>query len=121
MKKLTGNSLNDLAIKAAKPKAQSYTLRDGDGLFLLVHPNGSKYFQLRTTLHNKRKLIQLPASLENFDQLPNSAYVRLPVVKGLYAYSKSTVYRNIKKGRIGEGGLPTNGEKINQQEKSQYF
>jgi integrase len=59
MKKLTSNSLNDLAIKAAKPKAQPYTLRDGDGLFLLVHPNGSKYFQLRTTLHNKRKLIQL--------------------------------------------------------------
>ncbi|MEQ1602988.1 MAG: integrase arm-type DNA-binding domain-containing protein [Methylophilaceae bacterium] len=59
MKKLTADSLNDLTIKAAKPTAKSYTLRDGNGLFLLVHPNGSKYFQLRTTLHGKAKLIQL--------------------------------------------------------------
>jgi hypothetical protein len=27
----------------------------------IVHPNGSKYFQLRTTLHSKAKLIQLGA------------------------------------------------------------
>ncbi|ADI30178.1 tyrosine-type recombinase/integrase [Methylotenera versatilis] len=59
MAKLNSDLLDDLTIKAAKPKAKQYTLRDGNGLFLLVHPNGSKYFQLRTTLHNKRKLIQL--------------------------------------------------------------
>lgn len=59
MPKLTVNALDDLTIKAAKPKDRPYTLRDGNGLFLLVHPNGSKYFQLRTTLHGKPKLIQL--------------------------------------------------------------
>lgn len=59
MKKLTTNALDDLTIKAAKPKEKPYTLRDGGGLFLLIHPNGSKYFQLRTTLHGKPKLIQL--------------------------------------------------------------
>lgn len=59
MAKLTSNTLDDLTIKAAKPSEKEYTLRDGGGLFLLVHPNGAKYFQLRTTLNGKPKKIQL--------------------------------------------------------------
>jgi len=59
MAKLASNLLDDLKIKAANPEVKQYTLRDGEGLTLLIHPNGSKYFQLRTTLHGKRKLIQL--------------------------------------------------------------
>ena len=59
MSKRKADLLDDLSIKAAKPKDKQFTLRDGNGLFLLVHPNGSKYFQLRTTLHGKAKLIQL--------------------------------------------------------------
>jgi predicted DNA-binding transcriptional regulator AlpA len=66
------------------------------------------------------KQSSIPESLENFDQLPNSAYVRLPVVKGLFAYSKSTVYRNIKKGRIppqkdiSDGGVGWNVGELRQ-------
>lgn len=59
MAKLNADLLDDLKIKAAKPRAAEYTLRDGNGLFLLVHPNGGKYFHLRTTLHSKSKKIQL--------------------------------------------------------------
>lgn len=59
MKKLSAELLTDLGIKSAKTKPKQYTLRDGNGLFVLIHPNGSKYFQLRTTLHGKQKLIQL--------------------------------------------------------------
>jgi integrase len=59
MAKLKSDLLDDLTIKAAKSKEKGYSLRDGNGLFLLIHPNGSKYFQLRTTLHGKAKLIQL--------------------------------------------------------------
>ncbi len=59
MAKLKADLLDDLTIKATKPKEKQYTLRDGNGLFLLVHPNGSKYFQLRVTLHGKQKPIQL--------------------------------------------------------------
>ena len=59
MAKLNADLLDDFTIKAAKPDEKQYTLRDGNGLFLLIHPNGSKYFQLRTTLHGKPKLIQL--------------------------------------------------------------
>jgi integrase len=59
MAKLNADLLDDLKIRAAKPNLKQYTIRDGNGLFLLVHPNGSKYFQLRTTLHGKPKLIQI--------------------------------------------------------------
>lgn len=51
--------LTDKAISNAKPADNPYTLKDGNGLFVLIHPNGSKYFQLRATLHGKAKLIQL--------------------------------------------------------------
>jgi integrase len=59
MAKLNADLLDDLTIKAAKPREKEYTLRDGNGLFLLIHPSGAKYFHLRTTLHGKPKKIQL--------------------------------------------------------------
>jgi len=42
----------------------------------------------------------IPSELSNFDQLPDSAHVRLPVVASLYACSSVTVWRNVKKGVI---------------------
>ena len=42
----------------------------------------------------------IPQELRYFDQLPDSAYVRLPVVAGLYGCSNSTVWRNVKLGKI---------------------
>ncbi|MFM9914145.1 MAG: tyrosine-type recombinase/integrase [Methylophilaceae bacterium] len=46
-------------IENAKSSGKPWTLKDGGGLFVLIHPNGSKYFQLRTTLHGKDKLVRL--------------------------------------------------------------
>ena len=59
MAKLNADLLDDLTVKAARPRDKEYTLRDGNGLFLLIHPNGGKYFHLRTTLHGKPKKIQI--------------------------------------------------------------
>ncbi len=42
----------------------------------------------------------LPAELIQFDQLPDIAHVRLPVVKGLYGCSESAIWRNCKTGAI---------------------
>lgn len=54
-------SNGDLVVKNAHIESKQYTLTDSScrGLYLLVHPNGSKYFQARATLDGKRKLIQL--------------------------------------------------------------
>lgn len=44
----------------------------------------------------------IPAGLANFDTLPDSAFVKLPVVLGLCDCSAATAYR-----RIAAGILPT--------------
>lgn len=40
-------ALTNNEIKNAKPREKAYKLSDGDGLFLLVAPNGSKYWRFK--------------------------------------------------------------------------
>jgi len=49
---------------------------------------------------SKKQNREIPFALTNFDRLPDSADVRLPVVAGLYACSEPTVWRGVKSGRI---------------------
>lgn len=49
--------LTDTAIRAAKPKAKPYKISDERGLFLLVSPNGSKYWRLKYRYIGKEKLL----------------------------------------------------------------
>ncbi len=51
--------LNDITIKKAKPKDRQYKLTDGEGMHLLVHPNGGKYWRLRYKLAGKEKTLAL--------------------------------------------------------------
>lgn len=55
----TVGKLSAAAVKQAKPKAKPYKLGDGGGLFLLVNPNGSKYWRLKFRLHGKEKTFAL--------------------------------------------------------------
>ncbi|MCR4667713.1 MAG: Arm DNA-binding domain-containing protein, partial [Desulfovibrio sp.] len=47
------------AVKAATPKEKQYKLSDGNGMFLLVHPNGSKYWRLKYRIAGKEKTLAL--------------------------------------------------------------
>lgn len=51
--------LTDKAIKAFKPRNSQYKKADGKGLFLLIHPNGSKYWRFKYLIHNKEKSLSL--------------------------------------------------------------
>jgi predicted DNA-binding transcriptional regulator AlpA len=42
----------------------------------------------------------IPAALANFDILPDSAHVRLPVVAALRGSSPATVWRHVKAGLL---------------------
>lgn len=42
----------------------------------------------------------IPDALTNYDSFPDSAHVRLPVVRALYGCSSATVWRNVRKGVI---------------------
>lgn len=45
----------------------------------------------------KSELAQaIPEALANFDKLPDSAYIRLPVMKGLYGVSSASIWRGVK-------------------------
>ncbi len=51
--------LTDTAIKNAKPQAKQVKLFDGEGLFLLVTPNGGKWWRLKYRFGGKEKLLSL--------------------------------------------------------------
>ncbi|MDA8129658.1 MAG: integrase arm-type DNA-binding domain-containing protein [Betaproteobacteria bacterium] len=50
---------SDATIKAAKPQAAPYRLSDGSGLYLLVRPDGKKWWRLDYTHEGKRKTLSL--------------------------------------------------------------
>ncbi len=52
-------SLSDTAIKNAKPQDKPYKIADDKGMYLLVNPNGSKYFRLDYRYNKKRKTLAL--------------------------------------------------------------
>ncbi|WP_407438515.1 tyrosine-type recombinase/integrase [Lelliottia sp.] len=50
-------ALTDTKVRSAKPEAKEYSLVDGDGMFLLIHPNGSKYWRFRFRFAGKQHLM----------------------------------------------------------------
>jgi prophage regulatory protein len=57
--------------------------------------------KINTEAAHERAIPPIPAELTHFDELPDCAHVRQPVVMALYATkSPSTIWRNVKKGLI---------------------
>lgn len=52
-------SLSDAKVRNAKPKAKPYKITDGEGMFLLVTPSGSKYWRLKYHFAGREKLLAL--------------------------------------------------------------
>jgi len=52
-------SLSDAKVRNAKPRTKPYKIADGEGLFLLITPSGSKYWRLRYFFAAKEKLLAL--------------------------------------------------------------
>lgn len=50
---------SDATIKASKPKTTPYRLFDGDGLYLLIRPDGKKWWRLDYAIAGKRKTVSL--------------------------------------------------------------
>ena len=57
--KYTPVLLNDVKIRNAKPQAKPYKMTDGDGMFLYIHTNGSKYWRFKYRYAGKEKLLAL--------------------------------------------------------------
>ena len=52
-------ALTDIKVRTAKPTDKQYKLTDGNGMHLLVHPNGSKYWRLQYRFDGKQKMLAL--------------------------------------------------------------
>ncbi|EBK1958358.1 DUF4102 domain-containing protein [Salmonella enterica subsp. enterica serovar Newport] len=52
-------ALTDAKIRAAKPDEKPYKLADSGNMFLLVHPNGSRYWRLRYRFRGKERTLAL--------------------------------------------------------------
>jgi hypothetical protein len=51
--------ISDTAVRKAKPEAKPYKMADGGGMFLLVQPNGGKWWRLKFRFGGKEKLLAL--------------------------------------------------------------
>lgn len=57
-------ALTDVKVRSAKPGDKPYKLTDGEGMHLMVHPNGSKYWRfkywrLQYRFDGKQKMLAL--------------------------------------------------------------
>lgn len=52
-------ALTDIKIKTAKPKDKPYKLADGEGMYLLVSTNGSKYWRMKYRIAGKEKILSI--------------------------------------------------------------
>lgn len=43
---------------------------------------------------------RIPVQLSEFERLPDSSFVRLPIVRALFASSDSTIWRRVKAGTL---------------------
>lgn len=69
-------ALSDVKVRSAKPEAKAYKLTDGEGMVLLVHPNGSKYWRLRYRFGGKEKMLALGNTPKSRWRMPGHVGMR---------------------------------------------
>jgi hypothetical protein len=58
-KKSTTGKLPAVSVNQARPKVKPYKLSDGSGLYLLINPNGRRYWRLKYRMNHKEKALAL--------------------------------------------------------------
>ena len=51
--------ISDVKVRNAKAREKGYKLYDSNGLFVLIHPNGSRYWQLKYRYAEKEKIFSI--------------------------------------------------------------
>ncbi|HEY0682972.1 MAG TPA: integrase arm-type DNA-binding domain-containing protein [Steroidobacter sp.] len=77
--------LTDIKIRSSKPRAKPFKLYDTDGLFLIVNPNGSKWWRQRYRFAGREQLLSLGVydAITLAEARDRSAEVRKLVAKGV--------------------------------------
>lgn len=93
-------ALSDTSIRNAKPASKAFKLYDESGLFILINPNGGKWWRLKYRFDNKEKLLSLgtypEVSLKDAREKRDAA--RKLIAAGV---NPSTVRQAEKSSRLG--------------------
>ena len=54
---MKSDALKDTQVKKAKPRDKQYKLTDGKGLFIIIRPNGSKWWRFKYRFADKHREI----------------------------------------------------------------
>ncbi len=91
------NKLTESSIRKAETYEKQYKIYDGDGMFLLVHPNGSKYWRMKYTFEGKSKLASFgvwpQVSLKEAREMRQDAKQKIKRIK----YSSQLIRKRTKK------------------------
>lgn len=91
--------LTDMQPRSAKPKEKSYKLADGGGLFLLVKPDGSKYWRMSYRFEGTERAL---------------AFGKYPEV----SLAEARKFRLIAKSQLSAGIDPSQAKRIEKAKKS---
>ena len=121
MNKLTENLVREAAIRS-----KQYKIYDGDGMFLLVHPNGSKYWRFDFRFDGKQKSSSLgvwpEVSLDQARIIRNSAKIKIreginPIEekrnKKIFSKNNNDLEENVKTSKIKKSFDPLQNPEIN--------
>src|SRR5688572_31077824 len=77
--------LSDTKIRSSKPRVKPYKIYDTDGLFLIINPNGSRWWRQRYRYAGREQLLSLGVydAITLADARERSADIRKQVAKGL--------------------------------------
>ena len=53
------DKLSSVSVEAARPRKKPYKLSDGGGLYLLINPDGSRWWRLKYRVDGREKLLSL--------------------------------------------------------------
>lgn len=70
-------ALTDIKVRTAKPTDKQYKLTDGNGMHLLVYPNGSRYWRLQYRFGGKQLGVYPDVSLADARARRDEARIKL--------------------------------------------
>lgn len=94
--------LTDAKIRNAKTGAKPYKLADSEGMFLLIHPNGSKYWRLKYRFEGRERILAFGVYPEV--SLSDARERRLQARKALAnGYDPGAAKKEVKRQRAQKG------------------
>jgi Arm DNA-binding domain len=110
-------ALTDTRVRTAKPKPKPYKLSDGGGMYLLVMPDGARYWRTIVLLENAARSLSVCIPLYRCRRHAHVAKMRggrslrtsIPALQRRRGSELQELPAKTRSRPLGESGLPTSG------------